>query len=89
MYVSYTFFTSIISTTTPSGKINRPSHFASGDKCLLLGLVSKQPEASRPMQDWIIIIIYGGYSPGDHDIYKPIDFQHYTREKVSMEGNIV
>ena len=48
-----------------------------------------QPEASRPTQDWIIIIIYSGNSPGDHDIYKPIGFQHYTREKVSMEGNIV
>jgi hypothetical protein len=53
------------------------------------GLVSLQPEAPRPTQDWIIIIINDGNRPGKHVVYKPLGFQHYTREKVSMEGKVV
>jgi hypothetical protein len=60
---------------------------AIGDDCK--GLVSLQPEASRPTQDWIGIIIYDGNHPGKHDLNKPQGFQHYTREKVSMEGKVV
>jgi len=52
-------------------------------------LVSIQPEATRPMQVWIIIIIYFGCSPGHLDYYFSADSQHYTREKGSMEGKVV
>jgi hypothetical protein len=46
------------------------------------GLALLQPEASRPAQDRIIIIIIiqREKGPGKHDLYIAPDFQHYTRE---------
>ena len=54
-----------------------------------LGLVFLQPETSRPTQDWIIsIIINNKKNLGKHKGYGPVNFQNYTREKVSMEGKV-
>jgi hypothetical protein len=39
-----------------------------------------QPEASRPTQDWIIVIIPCEEGPGKYHLYFTPDFQHYTRE---------
>jgi hypothetical protein len=48
-----------------------------------------QPEASRPTQDRIIIIIQYGDAPEVHFLFLAPDFQHYTREWVTMEGKLV
>jgi len=45
-----------------------------------ISLAMVQPEASRRMQDRIIIIIELEGSPGYHVYSSPIDFENYTRE---------
>jgi hypothetical protein len=72
-----------------AGKINRPSQDASGD-CLCLPRLSFFAALSlSPDARLIIIIIYNKNNLGKHNGEIPVNFQHYTREKVSMEGKVV